>query len=69
LNLSRKTQCPTLDPGNGAQKLIGPQAHGGVVAIKVDPTETRLIYWVIISQDRLSEPKSKIEMLIINYLM
>ena len=41
--------------------MIGPQAQGGIVAIKVDPTEIRLIYWVIFSQDMLSESKLSID--------
>ena len=50
-------------------QLICDRVYGGVVAIKVDPIETGLIYWVIIPQDRLSEPMFEIEMLIINHLM
>ena len=32
--IEKNTQYSTLVPGNSAKNLIGPQAHGGIVAIQ-----------------------------------
>ena len=56
-----KTQYSTPIPGNGAKKLIGPQAHGGIVAFQCRSHRDQLNYQVIIFQGLLSEQTLRFE--------
>jgi len=58
----------TVNKHKKIDQVVLLSAHGGVVAFKVDPIETRSNYWVIIFQSLLSGSKFGIEIKVLNYL-